>query len=91
MRLHVEVVCAWPGRSISLKITVEEGCTVGKAITESGLLDLLPQPVELTGHVGIFGKLVTPNHRVGDGDRIEIYRPLVADPKESRRARALKR
>jgi putative ubiquitin-RnfH superfamily antitoxin RatB of RatAB toxin-antitoxin module len=91
MTISVEIVCAWPERAMLRKITVEEGDTVSDAIASSGAPDELPQPEQLSGRVGVFGKVVGLQHRLRDGDRIEIYRPLLADPKETRRRRAKKR
>lgn len=79
MALRVEVVQARPERAEVLEIRLPEGATVRDALIASGL----------TGnHVGIFGKRVTMQTRLADGDRVEIYRPLAMDPKEARRRRA---
>lgn len=79
MALRVEVVQARPERAEVLEIRLPEGATVRDALIASGL----------TGNqVGIFGKRVTMQTRLADGDRVEIYRPLAMDPKEARRRRA---
>lgn len=83
--IHVEVVYAQPERAQSVRVRVEEGATVRDVLERSGLLPLA------RGRIGIFGKLVRADARVSDGDRVEIYRPLAADPKEARRRRAAKR
>jgi putative ubiquitin-RnfH superfamily antitoxin RatB of RatAB toxin-antitoxin module len=83
--LEVEVVQALPRREACARVRVPEGSTVRDVLEKSGLLPL-PR-----GKVGIFGKLVSPDTPVADGDRIELYRPLAADPKEARRRRAAKR
>lgn len=68
---------------------VSPDSTVEDAIKQSSLLNKFPE-IELNNtKVGIFGKNVTLNQSLKNGDRIEIYRPLVADPKEIRRQRAL--
>jgi uncharacterized protein len=67
---------------------VEEGTTALQAIERSGILEHFPQANPRGDGVGVFGKLVTPDTRLRDGDRVEIYRPLIADPKEARRERA---
>ena len=64
------------------------GSTVLDAVQASGLLQRLPQ-IE-SGHLGVWGRSVTPQTRLRDRDRVEIYRRLIADPKEVRRARAAK-
>ena len=91
MTISVEVVCAWPERTILRKLRMEEGATVADAIGLSGAHGELPEPDQLAGRVGIFGKIVDTQRRLINGDRIEIYRPLLADPKEIRRSRAKKR
>lgn len=83
--LRVEVVYALPRREQSVRLSVPEGATVREVLRESGLLPLA------RGKVGIYGKAVSVDARVTDGDRIEIYRPLAADPKEARRRRAARR
>ncbi|MDC7832123.1 MULTISPECIES: RnfH family protein [Pseudomonas] len=86
----IEVALALPQRQWLLSLQVEEGATVEQAVLASGLLEQLP-PEQREGYrVGIFGKLIVkPDaRRLGEGDRVEIYRPLLADPKESRKRRA---
>jgi len=78
-------VHALPERAQSVRVRVKEGATVRDVLERSGLLPLA------RGRIGIFGKLVRADARVSDGDRVEIYRPLAADPKEARRRRAAKR
>ena len=91
-RLTIEVALALPERQWLLSLQVDEGATVEQAVLASGLLDQLT-PQQREGYrIGIFGKLVTkPDERkLLEGDRVEIYRPLLADPKESRKRRAEK-
>ena len=76
---------ALPRREASARLRVPEGSTVRDVLEKCGLAT---QP---RGKVGIFGKVVSPDTPVADGDRIELYRPLAADPKEARRRRAAKR
>ena len=76
---------ALPRRAARARVRVPEGSTVRDVLQKSGLP---PQP---HGRVGIFGRVVSPDTPVADGDRIELYRPLAADPKEARRRRAAKR
>lgn len=89
--LRVQVCYATPLREILRELTVEQGATIEQAIVQSGILtdvagiDLALQPV------GVFGKKRPLDTVLRDRDRIEIYRALVADPKDSRRRRAEKR
>jgi putative ubiquitin-RnfH superfamily antitoxin RatB of RatAB toxin-antitoxin module len=80
--LQVEVVYALSRSEESIRLTVPQGATVQEALEKSGLLP------RVRGKVGIFGKVVSQDRALADGDRIEIYRPLAADPKEARRRRA---
>jgi len=86
----VEVALALPERQWLLTLPLEEGTTAEQAVRASGLLDQLPVEQRDNVRIGIFGKLVArPAERVLlAGDRVEIYRPLLADPKESRKRRA---
>jgi hypothetical protein len=70
---------------------VEAGTTIGEAIERSGVLEAFPDINLTTQPVGIYAKKKTLDTVLRERDRIEIYRPLVADPKESRRKRAAKK
>jgi hypothetical protein len=70
---------------------VEAGTTLGEAIERSGVLEAFPDINLTTQPVGIYARKKTLDTRLRERDRIEIYRPLVADPKESRRKRAAKK
>ncbi|UEG75322.1 RnfH family protein [Pantoea agglomerans] len=86
--ISVEVVYALPEKQYQLYVKVEQGSTVGQAIEKSGLLELRRE-IDLTSNkVGIYSRPVKLGDEVNEGDRIEIYRPLIADPKELRRQRA---
>ena len=64
------------------------GTTAGAAIEASGVLEQCPE-IDLERYrVGIYGKLIALDQTLEDGDRVEIYRPLIADPKEARKRRA---
>ena len=90
-RLRIEVAYALPGKQALLALEVEEGATARQAIEQSGILREFPE-IELTrGSVGIFGRLVALDATLRDGDRVEIYRPLIADPKRARLERARRR
>lgn len=84
----VEVVYALPEKQYLRSVTLEAGSTVEQAIQASGLLELR-RDIDLTSNkVGIFSRPVKLSDPLADGDRVEIYRPLIADPKEMRRQRA---
>lgn len=87
-RLRVEVAWATPERQVVVPVEVPEGATVEDAVQISRLLQTCPDAVFDPERVGIFGRRVQPGDAVRDGDRIELYRPLIADPREARRARA---
>lgn len=86
--LNVEVVYALPAQQTLLRARLAEGATVEDAIRASGVLDAFPEIDLARNKVGIFSKLVKLDEPVRDRDRVEIYRPLIADPKEVRRKRA---
>ncbi len=88
--LAVEVVYASPHCQRLVSLSVPAGTRVAEAITASGILWEFPEIDLAVNRVGIFGLLVRLDESVHDGDRVEIYRPLQADPKEARRKRALK-
>jgi uncharacterized protein len=86
--LHVQVCYARPDRCWLRDLTVADGCTLNEAIVQSGILDEAPE-IDLSGwRVGVYGKLKPLDTVLRERDRVEIYRPLQADPKESRRRRA---
>jgi uncharacterized protein len=89
--LKVQLACAEAEDVMLLTLQVAEGATVKDAVEQSGLRNRCPQLFPVTGSIGIFGKLCTEATLLQDGDRIEIYRPLRADPKEARRSRASRR
>lgn len=86
--IRVDVVYALPERQYVRSVTMEEGATVEQAIVASGLLTLRTDIDLQVNKVGIFSRTARLTDAVTEGDRIEIYRPLIADPKELRRQRA---
>jgi len=86
--LAVEVVYATPARQARYALRVKQGTTVSDAIRASGVLEAFPEIDLARNRVGIYGNLTRPTQLLRDGDRVEIYRPLTADPKEARRKRA---
>ncbi len=86
--LHIEVVYALPAKQQLVALQLPAGSSVRQAIDASGLLQKHPE-IDLTKNkIGIFAKLTRPDAVLRDGDRVEIYRPLIADPKEVRKQRA---
>ncbi|KMJ54674.1 RnfH [Vogesella sp. EB] len=87
-RLQLEVAYARPERQLIVKLSLPAGTTAREAVLQSGIAsefaDIDPAQLKL----GIFGKAVPAEHVLRDRDRVEIYRPLQADPKEVRRRRA---
>jgi uncharacterized protein len=86
--LHVEIVYALPGDTTVIPVTVTRGTTVGEAIQLSAIRQIIPDIKLDDQRIGVFNQIVTLKDLVNEGDRIEIYRSLIADPKESRRKRA---
>ena len=85
--LRVEVVYALRDQQVLTALEVEGGASVREAVERSGILRLYPEIELVPGRVGIFGNPVDPDSLLRDGDRVEIYRSLEADPKETRRRR----
>lgn len=88
--VNVELAYAKPEQQLTVTLAIEDGATVEAAIKASGLLERFPEIASSELNVGIFGVACTLDQSVKEGDRIEIYRPLLHDPKEARRQRALK-
>ena len=86
--IKVEVSYALPDKQVILSISLPADATVQQAIEKSAIQSQFPE-IELdVNKIGIFGKLVKLDSTLRDKDRVEIYRPLIADPKEVRRKRA---
>lgn len=89
--MRVTVVYALPAEQVVIELELADGATVGEAVVASGLLARFPE-ISLAGAaVGVFGERAALDDVLEQGDRVEIYRRLVADPKEARRRRARKR
>lgn len=86
--MQVEVAYALPERQIILSLQLPQGTTLAQAVTASGILQRFPDIELATVKLGIFGKIKKAGEVLRDKDRVEIYRPLIADPKEVRRKRA---
>ncbi|MCW8845482.1 MAG: RnfH family protein [Gammaproteobacteria bacterium] len=83
--MTVEVAYALPEKQTLLSLQVPVNTTVMQAIESSGILALHPEIDLARQKLGIFGRLAKPSEALLPGDRVEIYRPLKADPKEVRR------
>ncbi|ROR32072.1 RnfH family protein [Inmirania thermothiophila] len=87
-RFTVEVVYARADEQLVLELEVEPGTTAEEAVRRSGLLERFPEIDLARNKLGVYGKVVKPGHELAPGDRVEVYRPLIADPKEVRKRRA---
>jgi len=88
--IQVEVVYGTPTRQELLSIDVKAGSTVEEVVLESGIIESFPEIDLKVNGVGIWNRIAKLKDEVKDFDRIEIYRPLLADPKEVRKRRAEK-
>jgi putative ubiquitin-RnfH superfamily antitoxin RatB of RatAB toxin-antitoxin module len=89
--ISVQVCYARPDRQLLRELKIAEGATLRAAVEQSGILAQFPDIDIEHCRVGVFGKLKTLDTVLRDHDRVELYRPLIADPKESRRKRAEKK
>ena len=86
--ITAEVAYALPDEQLILSVSGAAGMTVQQAIQASGILERHPEIDLSENKVGVFGKLAKLDAPLNPGDRVEIYRPLIADPKEARKKRA---
>ena len=86
--ITVQVCHALPDSSFLRALTVPAGTTIGQAVEQSGLLQAIPGIDLAVNMVGIYGKKKLLDTVLREHDRVEVYRPLQADPKEARRRRA---
>lgn len=89
-KVTIEVAYATAKEQVVLSLEVPKGAAVEMAIRQSGILERFPEIDLNKNKVGIFSKPCKLDQAVQLGDRVEIYRPLLADPKEVRRQRAAK-
>ena len=87
-QIKVEVAYALPDVQRVISVAVNEGAELLAAVKQSGILEEFPDIDIDTAKVGIFGKLKKVDTVLGEGDRVEIYRKLIADPKQVRKQRA---
>jgi uncharacterized protein len=88
--ITVEVVLALRDHTLFTRLQLAEGSCAGLAIEKSGFAQKYPDYFSPL-YIGIFSSPISPEHRLYDGDRIEIYRPLKCDPKQYRRLRSEKK
>ncbi len=86
--MHIEVAYALQDKQTLLSLEVDAGTTLQQAVERCGILSSYPQIDLSKDKTGIFGKVAKLDAVLRDKDRVEIYRPLIADPKQVRRARA---
>ncbi len=86
--ISVSVACGLASRQAIYRLSLPQGSTVSDALTASGTLATFAEISRSQLKVGIFGKLVSPDKLLREGDRVEVYRPLSADPKQVRIKRA---
>jgi putative ubiquitin-RnfH superfamily antitoxin RatB of RatAB toxin-antitoxin module len=89
--VNIELVYALPEKQWLQTLTLKAGATAREAIEQSGLLNHLSEWTFETGKLGIYSRLVTLDYVLRDRDRIELYRPILIDPKDARRQRAKKK
>lgn len=86
--INVEVVYALPKEQFLARVRVHAGATVADAVEASGLTEKHPEVDITRNKLGIYGKLTKADAVLRERDRVEIYRPLIADPKAVRKQRA---
>ena len=87
-QITVEVAYVRPGEQMLERLQVDADATIESVIHQSGVLTRFPEIDLAVNKVGVFGKAAALSATLNDGDRVEIYRPLIADPKEARKRRA---
>ena len=88
---HIQVCYVRPKWQFLKELSVAPGTTIRDAIKASGLLDEAPEIDLSTARTGVYGKLKQLDALLREHDRVEVYRPLIADPKDARRRRAVKK
>jgi len=89
--LSIEVAYALPERQVLITVHMPPGSSAAAAITASGVLAMFPEIDLALNRIGIFSQPCSPEQLLADGDRVEIYRPLLADPKDARRQKVAER
>ena len=86
--ITVEVAYARPDKQLILSVTGPQGMTLLEATERSGIVEHFPEIDLATAKMGVFSKLEKPDSPLNNGDRVEIYRELIADPKQARKKKA---
>jgi len=86
--LHIEIAYATPEQQVILELMVPADSSPREVVLQSNIETYFPEIDKNLCDIGIFGKAIRGEHKLENGDRIEIYRPLLADPKEVRKRRA---
>jgi putative ubiquitin-RnfH superfamily antitoxin RatB of RatAB toxin-antitoxin module len=89
LKINVEVAFATSAEQVLIELEVDDGATVETVLLESGIYRRFPGVGFSALQAGIWGRPVERDHAVRAGDRVELYRPLVKDPRDARRERAL--
>jgi len=89
--INIVIAYATPEKQREIPLQIEPNCNVAVAIRRSGVLSIFPEINLANCEVGIWSKKVGLDHALQEGDRIEIYRPLIMDPKTARRLRLQKK
>lgn len=87
-QFEIEVAYAKPDEQVILTVVAEPGITVQQAVERSRITERFPEIDLSSAKFGVFGKAAKGDAPLQPGDRVEIYRPLIADPKEARKKRA---
>jgi len=88
-RIEVEVIYAEPGRHLAVRLRLAPGCTIEQAVEASEIARQFPEMDLAKCRLGIYGKLARDDTVLAAHDRVEIYRPLLGDPKDIRKQRAV--
>lgn len=83
--MNIGVAYVTPRHKIWLRMEMPDDCTVREAIQRSGVLEQFPEILLQDQKVGVFGRIVKLDSQLSDGDRVEIYRPITADPEKVER------
>lgn len=86
--IECEVAYARTERQEVVRVSLRQGATAMDALRASGLLERFTEIDAATVSLGVFGRAVAHDHALAAGDRVEVYRPLTADPRVARRSRA---
>jgi putative ubiquitin-RnfH superfamily antitoxin RatB of RatAB toxin-antitoxin module len=89
--MQIEVAYALPDEAFLQSFEIDNSTSVNEAIEISGVLKKYPEIDLKVNQIGVFGKVIALDYKLRDKDRIEIYRPLIADPKEVRKRKAAER